>query len=85
LLQNALDGKLKQAQDWLSDPDGLVGSAGKCNKLDVNVWFWMKTSHVWLADHFTVSYDSMWTVSCCGPDLNGFTPNLLSTIRESIE
>ena len=27
-LQNAIDGKMKQAQDWLVDPEALVGSAG---------------------------------------------------------
>jgi len=28
-LQNAIDGKMKQAQDWLVDPEALVGSAGQ--------------------------------------------------------
>ena len=28
VVQNAIDGKMKQAQDWLSDPEALVGSAG---------------------------------------------------------
>ena len=31
-LQNAIDGKMKQAQDWLVDPEALVGSAGQLDQ-----------------------------------------------------